>query len=259
VAATQEVDPFLKVTHPTHVLRRRGLSLHQRAQRSSPYDTGAGSHASCELAKDRRSQTATHEVFNHPAVTSTPPLSPKPAGERADRHAGGMQLYHGMRPFDFDASSMAAQAHTSCNRRAGYYVRKTAPPLTPMLRLLDCGTGAALRGNPAHGPTVPAEHVGHGSVSRGRRHDGRYGQKWADSNGGSRRAEAAVKSSAGLRPLLKQQESPLPWREDDAAVFRSSNGSHNGCPTNHSSRRINFAAGQATPLAGEAGDASPPP
>jgi hypothetical protein len=42
-----------------------------------------------------------------------------------------------MHPFDFDASSMGAQAHTSCNRRAGYYVRKTAPPLTPMSRLLD--------------------------------------------------------------------------------------------------------------------------
>jgi hypothetical protein len=68
----------------------------------------------------------------------------------------------GMHPFDFDASSMAAQAHMSCNRRAGYYMRKTAPPLMPMLRLLDCGTGAAIRGNPAHGPTVPAEHVGHG-------------------------------------------------------------------------------------------------
>jgi hypothetical protein len=42
---------------------------------------------------------------------------------------------------------------------------------------------------------------------------------------------------------------------------RSSNGSrtHNGCPANHSSHRINSAAGQAAPLAGEAGDASPPP
>jgi hypothetical protein len=50
MAATQEVDPFLKATHPTRVLRRRRLSLHQRAQRSSPYDTGAGSHASYELA-----------------------------------------------------------------------------------------------------------------------------------------------------------------------------------------------------------------
>jgi hypothetical protein len=107
----------------------------------------------------------------------------------------------GAHPFDSDASSVEAQAHTSCNRRAGYYVRDTAPPLAPVPRLLDCGTGAATRGNPAHGPIVPTEHIGHGSVSRGRR-DGRYGQKWADSNGGGRRVEAAVKSSAGSRPLL---------------------------------------------------------
>jgi hypothetical protein len=40
---------------------------------------------------------------------------------------------------------------------------------------------------------------------------------------------------------------------------RSSTGSRNGCPANHSSRRINSTAGQATPLAGEAGDVSPPP
>jgi hypothetical protein len=167
----------------------------------------------------------------------------------------------GAHPFDSDASSMEAQAHTSCNRRAGYYVRETAPTLAPVPRLLDYGTGATTQGNPAHGPTVPTEHVDHGSVSRGRRRDDRYGQKWAGSNGGGRRAEAAVKSSAGSRPLLGQRESPLPWREDDAPVFRSSNGSrtHNGYPANHSSRRINSTAGQATPLAGEAGNASPPP
>jgi hypothetical protein len=121
-------------------------------------------------------------------------------------------------PFDFDASSMESQAHTSCNRRAGYYVRKTAPPLTPMSRLLDCGTSAATRGNRAHGPLVPTEHIGHGSVSRERRRDGRYGKKWAGSNGGSRRAEAMVKSSAGSHPLLEQQESPLPRCEDETPV-----------------------------------------
>jgi hypothetical protein len=167
----------------------------------------------------------------------------------------------GAHPFDFDASSMEAQAHTSCNRRASYYVRETAPPLTPVSLLLDCGTGAATRGDLAHDPTVPTEHIGHRSVSRGRRRDGRYGQKWAGSTGGGRRTEAAVKSSASSRPLLGQQENPLPWCEDDAPMFRSSNGSrtHNGYPANHSSRRINSAAGQAAPLAGEAGDASPPP
>jgi hypothetical protein len=150
-----------------------------------------------------------------------------------------------MHPFDFDASSGEAQAHTSCNWRAGCYVRKTAPPLTPMSRLLDYGTGTATRDNPAHGPIVPTKHIDHRPVSHRKRRGGRYGQKWAGSNGGGRRAEAAVKSSSGSRPLLGQQGSPLPWHEDDAPV--------------HSSRRIDSAAGQATPLAGEAGDASPPP
>jgi hypothetical protein len=167
----------------------------------------------------------------------------------------------GAHPFVFDASSMEAQAHTSCNRHASYYVQKTAAPLAPAPRLLDCGTGAAIRGNPARGPTVPTRHAGHESVSRERRRNGQYDQKWADSNSGGRRAKAAVKSSTGSRPLLGQRESPLPRREDDAPVFRSSNGSrmHNGSPANHSSCCINSAAGQATPLEGEAGDASPPP
>jgi hypothetical protein len=75
-------------------------------------------------------------------------------------------------PLGFDASGMEAQAHTSCNRRAGYYVQETAPPLAPMSRLLDCGTGAATRGSLVHDPTVPIEHNDHGSVNRRRRRDG---------------------------------------------------------------------------------------
>jgi hypothetical protein len=63
------------------------------------------------------------------------------------------------------------------------------------------------------------------------------------------------------RHLVGQRENPLPRREDDAPVFRSSNGSHtrNGRPANHSSHHTNSAAGQAASLAGEAGDASPSP
>jgi hypothetical protein len=106
----------------------------------------------------------------------------------------------GAHPFDFNASSMEAQAHTSCNRRVGYYVQETAPPLAPLPCLLDCGTSTATRGNPAHDPTVPTRHIGHGSASRGRRRNGQYGQKWAGSNGGGRQAKAAVKSSASSRP-----------------------------------------------------------
>jgi hypothetical protein len=67
---------------------------------------------------------------------------------------------------------MEAQAHTSCNRRAGYYVRETSLPLAPVPRLLDCETGATTRGNPARGPTVPTEHISHGSVRRERRRNG---------------------------------------------------------------------------------------
>jgi hypothetical protein len=56
-----------------------------------PYGAGAGPHASCKPAQGGRSQTAARGACNRPAVTSVPPLSPRPAGERADSHAGGMQ------------------------------------------------------------------------------------------------------------------------------------------------------------------------
>jgi hypothetical protein len=111
-------------------------------------------------------------------------------------------------PFDSNAPSMEAQTHTSCNRRAGCYVRATALPLAPLPRLLDCGTSTATRGNPAYDPTVPARRIGHGSVSCGRRRDGQYGQKWASSNGGGRRAEAAVTSSAKLTSHLGTAREP---------------------------------------------------
>jgi hypothetical protein len=63
------------------------------------------------------------------------------------------------------------------------------------------------------------------------------------------------------RPIRRQRENPLSRREDNAPMLCSSNGSRtrNGRPVNHSPRRINSAAGQAAPLAGEASDASPSP
>jgi hypothetical protein len=175
MATARGFDPFLKAALPTRILKRHGQSLHRRALGSSPYDTGAGSHTSCKLTRNGRSQTTACEAGNHPAVISVPPFSLKPAGERADRHAGGVQPHHGYAPFRLHRIrwvSVKAQAHTSCNRRTGYYVQETAPPLVTMLRLLDCGTGATTRGNPTHDPTVPIEHNDHGSVSRGRRRDG---------------------------------------------------------------------------------------
>jgi hypothetical protein len=233
MATARGIDPFLKAALPTRILKRHGQSLHRRAPGSSPYDTGAGSHTSCRLARNGRSQTAARGACNCLAIISTPPSSPKPAVERADRHASGVQPHRDCAPFRLRRirrTSMEAQAHMSYNRRAGYYVQETAPPLAPMPRLLDYGTSAATQGSPARDPTVPIGCNDHGSVSRGRRRDGRYGQKWTDSNCNDRRAEAAIKSPAGSRPLLKRQESPLPRREDDAPVFRSSNDSRTRPP-----------------------------
>jgi hypothetical protein len=217
MATARGIDPFLKAALPTRILKRHGQSLHRRAPGSSPYDTGAGSHTSCKLTRNGRSQTAPRlQALLHP--------------HRNQRSKGRTTMQVACNrttvahPFGFVASGMEAQAHTSCNRRAGYNVQETEPPLAPMSRLLDCETGAATRGNPAHGPTVPIEHNDHGSVSRGRRRDGQYGLKWTGSNC-SRQAEAAVESPVGPRPLLKQQESSLLRHEDDTPVFRSSNDS----------------------------------
>jgi hypothetical protein len=86
----------------------KGNSPHLRSQPSRaessptrskvlPLRHGAGSHASCKLAQGRQSQTAAHGARNCPAVTSIPPLSPRPAGERVDRHVGCMQPHPGGR------------------------------------------------------------------------------------------------------------------------------------------------------------------
>jgi hypothetical protein len=106
--------------------KRHEQSLHRRAPGFPPSDAGAGSHASCGLTRNGRSQTTAREAGNHPAVISVPPFSPKPAGERADRHAGGVQPHHGCAPFRLHRIwwvSVKARARMSCNQRSGYCVQ----------------------------------------------------------------------------------------------------------------------------------------
>jgi hypothetical protein len=152
-----------------------------------PLRRGAGSHTSCKPAQSRRSQTAVRGAHNRPAVTSDPPLLPRPTGERGGqpcrRHATAPSGRASPTP---NTPSMEAQAHASCNRRAECFVHATAPPLAPPPRLLDCGTNTTTRGDPAHDPAAPAW--------RG----GQCGKKWAGSNDGGRRSGAAVTSSAKL-------------------------------------------------------------
>jgi hypothetical protein len=152
-----------------------------------PSGAEAGSHTSCKPAQSRKSPTAARGAHDCPAVTSDPPLLPRPAGERGGRpcrrHATAPSGRASPTP---DTPSMEAQAHASRNRRAGCLMQETAPPLAPPPRLLDCGTNTTTRGDPAHDPVAPAW--------RG----GQCGQKWAGSNDGGRRARAAVTLSTKL-------------------------------------------------------------
>jgi hypothetical protein len=176
------VAPFLKAILPTCILRRCGLSLHQHAgaegelslhQHALATTRGLGPtrHASWPRTEEAKPPRAERVTAQRLQALVHLRLNQQAKGRTAMQAA--CNCTKGMHLFDFDATSMVAQTHTSCNRRAGYYVRETAPPLAPVPRLLDYGTGAATQGDPAHGPIVPTEHIGHGSVSRGRRCDGR--------------------------------------------------------------------------------------
>jgi hypothetical protein len=238
------------VTLPTCVPSRRGLSLLQHAPRSSPYGAGAGSHASCKLAQGRRSQTAARGACNCPTVTSIPLLSPRPAGERADSHAVGTQprqvgaplrlpTHPAWRPRPTRHATGAPVATCEQLHRHShhYHASSTAEPVPRLEATLrttqQCQSGATVN-TAKNGPAAMA--VAGGQEQRSRR-------------------------PPSSRHLVGQRENPLSQREDDAPVFRSSNGSRtrNGHLMNHSPRRINSAAGQTAPQAGEASDASPSP
>jgi hypothetical protein len=205
---------------------------------------------SCKPAQSRRSQTVVRGAYNRPAVTSDPPLLPRPAGERVGSHAGGMQprqvgalLRLPTRPAWRPRPTRHATGvpNASCmqlHRHLRHYrASSTAEPI-PRLEATQRVTQQRQPGatvNAAkNGPAVMA-------VAGGQ--------------------EQRLRRQPSSRPIRGQQENPLSRREDNAPVFRSSNGSRtrNGRPVNYSPRRINSAVGQAAPLAGEAGDASPSP
>jgi hypothetical protein len=82
---------LLKATLPTCAPKRHRLSLLQHAPRPSPATQGLGPACHANRLRARKGQTAARGAHNRPAVTSDPPLLPRPTGERAGSHAGGMQ------------------------------------------------------------------------------------------------------------------------------------------------------------------------
>jgi hypothetical protein len=190
------------------------------------------------------------DVCNRPAVTSGSPLLPRRAGKRAGSHAGGMQLRQvgallrlptrpAWRPRPTRHATGAPNA--SCMQLHRHLRHHRASSTTEPIPRLEVTQNTTQRRQPGatvnatkNGPAVMA--VVGGQEQRSRR-------------------------QPSLRPIQERRENPLSRREDNAPVFRSSNGprTRNGRPANHSPRRINSAAGQAAPLAGEASDASPSP
>jgi hypothetical protein len=215
-----------------------------------PLWRGAASHASCKLAQGRRSQTAARGACNCPSVTSIPPLSPRPAGERANNHAVGTQPRQVGAPLRLPTHpawrprptrhatgapvAMCKQLHRHSHH---YHASSTTEPVLRLEATLcmtqQCQPDATVN-RAKNGPAVMA--VAGGQEQRSR-------------------------CQPSLRPIQGQRENPLSRREDGAPVFRSSNGSRtrNDHLANHSPRRINSAAGHAAPLAKEASDASPSP
>jgi hypothetical protein len=172
-----------------------------------------------------------------------------------------------MHPFGFVTSGGPARKPSPTYHAIGAMVttcEETAPPPALMSRLLDCETSAATRGGPA-APRVTqqcqlgAAVTSQSAVGLGTAVD--VAKSGPAITAATDRWKQRSDHPLGSRLFLKQRESPLPQRKNDAPVPRSSNGSrtHNSRPTNRPSRRINSLAGQATPLAGEAGNVSPPP
>jgi hypothetical protein len=244
------VTPLFKAALPTCVPSRRGLSLLQHTPRSSPTARGLGPtrHASWLRAEEAKPSCAVRTTAQR--LQATLHFCPDERAKGAGNPAGGMQPRQvgallrlptrpAWRPRPTRHATGAPNASCMQQHRhlRHYRASSTAEPI-PRLEATQRTTQQRQPGavvNAAkNGPAVMA--VAGGQEQRPRR-------------------------QPSSRPVRGQRENPLSRREDNAPVIRSSNGSHtrNDRPANHSPRHINSAAGQAAPLAGEAGDASPSP
>jgi hypothetical protein len=183
---TKGVALLLKATPPACAPNRHGPSLLRHASKALPRGAGAGTHKSGRLAPSRRSRTAAHDARNHPAVTSNPPLLPRPAGER------------GRRPCRRHATAPSGRASPTPDRPAW------RPKPT---RRATGASGAAcepLCHSRHHRTSSIAEPIPRFEATQRatqqRQPDAavKRGQKWAGSNDGGRRARAAVTPSAKL-------------------------------------------------------------
>jgi hypothetical protein len=164
-----------------------------------------------------------------PSTPTRPAWRPRPT-----RHATGVPV------------ATCEQLHCPSRHYRASSTAEPIPRLEATLRMTQqCQPGTSITGQSAAGGGATVDTAKNGPAAMA-------------VTGGRKQQSRRQPSSC---PIQGQQANPLSRCEDGAPVFRSSNGSRtrNGCPVKHSSRCINSSAGQAAPLAGEAGDASPPP
>jgi hypothetical protein len=69
MATARGIDPFLKADLLTRTSKRHGQSLHRHAPWFPPYDTGVGSHTSCELTRNtNKANRRTRRVAEPPEL-----------------------------------------------------------------------------------------------------------------------------------------------------------------------------------------------
>jgi hypothetical protein len=151
-----------------------------------PYGTGAGSHASCKLAQGRRSQTSARGACNRQRLQAFLHFRPdqRVKGRTAVQAACNCDKW--ARPFDFQRTQHGGPGP------------RVMQPARRLLRASNCTatrtttTPPRLR-NQYRDSRQPC--VRPSSASQARRS---IRQKWTGSNGGGKRAGAAVTSSAKL-------------------------------------------------------------
>jgi hypothetical protein len=123
MSTARAIDPFLKAALPTRIPSITGKVSTDELQGSHPPTRGLGPTCHASKPETEEAKSPAREAGNRPTVISVPPSSPKPAGERVDRHAGGVQPHHSCAPFRLHRIrwvSVKARARMSCNRRNGY-------------------------------------------------------------------------------------------------------------------------------------------
>jgi hypothetical protein len=244
------VTLLLRATLPTCAPNRRGLSLLQHTPRSSPVARGLGPtrHANRLRAEEAKPPCAVRTTAQR--LQATLHFCPDQRAKGAGNHAGGMQprqvgalLRLPTRPAWRPRPTRHATGvpNASCMQQHRHLRHYRASSTAKPVPRLEATQRTTQQRQPGAAVNVAKNGLAVMAVAGGQ--------------------EQRPRRQPSSRPVRGQRENPLSQREDNAPVLRSSNGSRtrNGRPANHSPRRINSAAGQAAPLAGGAGDASPSP